>query len=63
MLPGKIHFVGAGGAGMTPLAFIAMELGATASGSDEVTSANRDRLTERGMKTAVGHKAENLPDN
>jgi UDP-N-acetylmuramate--alanine ligase len=56
----RLHFVGIGGAGMSGLALIALELGAEVTGSDQVDSAATGRLRERGIPIAVGHAAENV---
>jgi UDP-N-acetylmuramate--alanine ligase len=54
------HFVGIGGAGMSGLAWIMLELGKRVSGSDLVASANTYRLIEKGAEVTIGHSAENL---
>src|SRR5947199_4873920 len=57
---GPIHFVGIGGIGMSGIAEVLVNLGYTVTGSDVADSANVKRLREKGVKVAVGHKAENL---
>src|SRR5712664_1292613 len=57
---GPIHFVGIGGIGMSGIAEVLNNLGYTVQGSDASESANVTRLREKGVKVAVGHKAENL---
>ncbi len=54
------HFVGIGGAGMSGLAKIMLETGKRVSGSDLVTSANVERLVEKGAQVFIGHAAENI---
>ncbi|HVV60149.1 MAG TPA: UDP-N-acetylmuramate--L-alanine ligase [Pseudolabrys sp.] len=57
---GPVHFVGIGGIGMSGIAEVLVNLGYTVTGSDVADSANVKRLREKGVKVAVGHKAENL---
>ena len=57
----KIHFVGIGGAGMSPLAKIMVELGYEVSGSDRTDSDVIGNLRKMGAKiTLGGQKAENV---
>ncbi|MFM9045123.1 MAG: UDP-N-acetylmuramate--L-alanine ligase [Solirubrobacterales bacterium] len=58
----KIHFVGAGGAGMSGLALAVLELGASVTGSDRDRSSYLERLEGAGIEIAVGHDAANVPD-
>lgn len=65
-LPGpgqRLFFAGAGGAGVSPLAIIAHELGFPAAGSDLVANAKTRHLQELGIPVAIGHAAGNLPDD
>jgi UDP-N-acetylmuramate--alanine ligase len=57
-----LHFVGVGGAGMSGLALVARELGATVTGSDLAESSYSERLREAGIEPAIGHDAANLPE-
>ena len=57
----KLHFVGIGGAGMAPLATIALETGCRVSGSDQRGSAKCDELAAHGARIVIGHRAEALP--
>jgi UDP-N-acetylmuramate--alanine ligase len=57
----SLHFVGIGGAGMSGLALVAAELGATVTGSDRADSTYTDRLRTAGIEPAIGHDAANLP--
>jgi len=57
----KLHFVGIGGAGMSGLALIALELGAAVSGSDRAESPYQLPLREAGAQIVIGHAAENVP--
>jgi UDP-N-acetylmuramate--alanine ligase len=58
----RLHFVGIGGAGMSGLALVCHELGATVSGSDRADSSYMERLREAGLAPVVGHDAANLPE-
>ncbi len=55
-----IHFVGVGGAGMSGIAEVLLNLGYVISGSDLSDSATLRRLGKLGIKTYVGHAASNL---
>lgn len=55
-----IHFVGIGGAGMSGIAEVLHNLGYAISGSDLADSATLRRLAGLGIKTFVGHAAENV---
>ena len=56
----KLHFTGIGGAGMAPLAQLAMETGDMVSGSDSAFSPKSAHLKELGAQVFTGHKAEQL---
>jgi UDP-N-acetylmuramate--alanine ligase len=58
----RLHFIGIGGAGMSGLALVCAELGATVSGSDRSDSSCMERLRRAGLDPAVGHDAANLPE-
>jgi UDP-N-acetylmuramate--alanine ligase len=58
----RLHFIGIGGAGMSGLALVCRELGATVSGSDRADSSYMERLRAAGLEPTVGHDAANLPD-
>jgi UDP-N-acetylmuramate--alanine ligase len=58
----RLHFIGIGGAGMSGLALVCQELGASVSGSDCADSSYMERLRSAGLELAVGHDAANLPD-
>ena len=54
----RLHFVGIGGAGMSGLALVAQELGASVTGSDRSGgSSYAARLREAGIEPVVGHNA------
>jgi UDP-N-acetylmuramate--alanine ligase len=58
----KLHFIGIGGAGMSGLALVCAELGASVSGSDRGDSSYMERLRAAGLDPVVGHDAANLPE-
>ncbi|MBS0339418.1 MAG: UDP-N-acetylmuramate--L-alanine ligase [Proteobacteria bacterium] len=55
-----IHFVGLGGAGMSGIAEVLLNLGYQISGSDLADSATLRRLAGLGITTHVGHDAVNI---
>ena len=55
-----IHFVGVGGAGMSGIAEVLRNLGYQISGSDLHDSPTLRRLETLGIKTCVGHAADNV---
>lgn len=59
----RLHFVGIGGAGMSGLALVCRELGATVGGSDRADSSYMQRLRDAGLEPAMGHDAANLPED
>jgi UDP-N-acetylmuramate--alanine ligase len=58
----KLHFIGIGGAGMSGLAVVCAELGATVTGSDRSDSTYMERLRAVGLEPHIGHDAANLPE-
>ena len=58
----QLHFIGIGGAGMSGLALVCVELGASVGGSDRADSSYMERLRAAGIEPRVGHDAANLPD-
>ncbi len=58
----RLHFIGIGGAGMSGLALVCDQLGATVSGSDRADSSYMERLRAAGLEPAIGHDAGNVPD-
>ncbi len=58
----QLHFIGIGGAGMSGLALVAKQLGASVTGSDQAESSYCTRLREAGIEPAIGHDAANLPE-
>jgi UDP-N-acetylmuramate--alanine ligase len=57
---GPVHFVGIGGIGMSGIAEVLVNLGYSVTGSDVADSANVKRLRDKGVKVAIGHKADNI---
>ncbi|MBB4076579.1 UDP-N-acetylmuramate--alanine ligase [Bartonella fuyuanensis] len=57
---GVIHFIGIGGIGMSGIAEVFYNLGYKVQGSDQVESANVERLRRKGINISIGHCAENL---
>src|SRR5215217_8145165 len=57
-----LHFIGIGGAGMSGLAIVARELGATVTGSDQAESSYCGPLRAAGIEPVIGHDAANLPE-
>jgi len=55
-----IHFIGAGGIGMSGLAQIMKNMGFTIQGSDLNQNKNITRLTQKGIKVYLGHNKKNL---
>jgi len=55
-----VHFIGIGGAGMSPLAELLLARGFGVSGSDVRASAITQRLVEHGARVRIGHAAEAL---
>ncbi len=57
---GPIHFIGIGGIGMSGIAEVLHNLGYQVQGSDASDNYNVKRLNEKGIRTFVGHSAENV---
>jgi UDP-N-acetylmuramate--alanine ligase len=58
--PRRIHLVGVGGAGMSAIAEILHGTGHTVSGSDLTASRTLERLAGMGLRTFVGHAADQV---
>ncbi len=54
----RVHFVGVGGAGMSGIAEVLLNLGYEVSGSDRVCSATTERLRSLGVRIHTGHAGE-----
>lgn len=63
MNPGKAHFVGIGGIGMSALAQMLSAAGTQVSGSDREESPVTDMLDKKGIAVSIGQKAENVPQD
>lgn len=59
----NLHFCGIGGAGMAPLARIALLSGCRVSGSDRELNAKTAELVRMGAMIHAGHDASYLPDD
>lgn len=58
----KIHFVGIGGAGMSAIAKVLLEMGYSVSGSDLTKTETTNKLESMGARVFLGHSGENLCD-
>ena len=56
----RLHFIGAGGVGMSGLAQLLIKNHAIITGSDQDQTAVTDRLCEWGADIKIGHNADNL---
>ena len=56
----QIHFVGIGGAGMSGIAEVLLNLGYKVSGSDIAESSSTKRLRECGAEIHIGHNEKNV---
>lgn len=56
----SFYFIGAGGAGMSAIAYMLLKKGYSVSGADLCASETTDRLVEIGARIYRGHSAENL---
>jgi len=59
---GRLHFVGIGGAGMSAIALVAMELGVKVTGSDVALSDGTERVRRQGATVYAGHQAGSVGD-
>ncbi|MDR2987901.1 MAG: Mur ligase domain-containing protein, partial [Nocardiopsaceae bacterium] len=57
---GRVHFVAAGGAGMSGIARIMLARGVAVSGCDSAASAQIEELAALGARVVVGHSPEHL---
>ncbi len=53
-----LHFIGIGGAGMSPLAEVLYRMGYRISGSDRERTATTDRLRAMGIEVQIGHEPD-----
>jgi UDP-N-acetylmuramate--alanine ligase len=56
----SVHFVGIGGAGMSGIAEVLVNLGYDVSGSDTASNAATQRLADLGARVARGHSAQQV---
>jgi UDP-N-acetylmuramate--alanine ligase len=59
----KIHFIGIGGAGMSAIAKVLLQMGYIVSGSDLAKSETTNKLEKMGAHIFLGHSEENLRDS
>lgn len=57
---GPVHFIAIGGAGMSGIAQLYADRGIEVTGSDQADSAALRRLAAQGIRTFVGHRAEQI---
>ena len=57
-----IHFVGIGGAGMSGIAEVLLNLGYQVSGSDLSSNNVTDRLISLGARVSIGSAPVNVPE-
>lgn len=55
-----VHLVGIGGVSMRPLGLVLKGMGVTVSGSDMNASGSTEELVAKGIRVAIGHRAENI---
>ena len=61
LVPGShVHLVGIGGVSMRPLGLVLQGMGLTVTGSDMNASVSTDELISKGIRVAIGHRAENI---
>ncbi len=58
----RLHFVGAGGIGMSAIAQILCELGYSVTGSDAKASGQLELISRKGGRIFVGHRTEQVGD-
>ncbi len=57
----RVHLIGIGGCGVRGAATVLAQLGATVSGSDRRQFEGMGELVARGVRVAIGHRAEQMP--
>jgi UDP-N-acetylmuramate--alanine ligase len=62
-VPRRIHVIGIGGAGMSAIAAVLIEMGHRVSGSDLKASPTTERLAALGVTISVGHHAAHIADD
>src|SRR4030042_4609433 len=58
----RLHFIGAGGVGMSGLALLLMKNKAIVTGSDQSDGPVIKKLCQNGADIKIGHKPDNLSD-
>jgi UDP-N-acetylmuramate--alanine ligase len=58
----RVHLVGIGGSGMSGIALVLANMGFSVSGSDVKSSEVTERLSQAGVRVAIGHDAANVSD-
>jgi len=56
----RLHFMGIGGSGLSAVAQMALQAGATVSGCDQASSATTEMLSKLGIPIEIGHSPEHL---
>ncbi len=56
----RLYFIGIGGAGMSAIAYVLLEMGYNVSGSDKSLNPMTTRLVQKGGKVYLGHKSDNV---
>jgi len=59
-LPNRVHFLGIGGSGLSPLAGICLDLGLKTTGSDSIPNENQEVLKKKGAKIWSPHSLERI---
>lgn len=59
----SVHFIGIGGAGMSGIAKVLLEMGHSVSGSDIKSSRYTRSLESLGAKVTIGHQEKNINNN
>ena len=59
----RLHFIAIGGAGMSGLALVCRELGASVTGSDRAESSYLERVRAAGIDARLGHDAAAVPED
>ena len=57
----RVHLIGVGGAGLSAIAAVLVDLGLQVSGSDRQSNAHTQRLARAGARIYPQQQAENLP--
>lgn len=58
----RLHFMGIGGSGLSAVAQMALQAGATVSGCDQASSATTEVLSKLGIPIEIGHSPEHLAE-